>query len=291
MINGKMRFIDQIGMNEIIPIIGAVSMLDHWRGRSKLNQIVYDIAMSTDGKRHNVSLLKNGLRTSGILSPRTDTTGSNKWDDKKVKALEQNIRNFHQGSENAGNILILGAPAQIDGITQNNKDMDFIALLKESKVEIYNAYKIPLPLVLSESMTYDNLTTSQRAYYDKAVFPVFNMLADGIMSGLGERYGLEENEKLSFSVLAIRDLQSVLAEDMTQLKNTEVVRVNEIRAIGGLKPDMDGDVILVGAGKLPLQAVSIGPLPEESNPTPYKPTETVPPEDNMDDETEDDTTD
>jgi hypothetical protein len=46
---------------------------------------------------------------------------------------------------------------------------------------------------------------------------------------------------------------------MEKLKNSEVVTVNEIRALGGFAADVDGDVILVSAQKMPLNVVA-GPV-------------------------------
>jgi len=253
-----MRFIDKLKLNEIFPIIGSVSVVDDWRGRSPLVKLFYDLKMSTDGKRHNVSLINNGLRTTGILSPKPMTEGgtSQKWSADSVTNLEKKLRAFHQGAGNAGNVLILSSPADLQAMSQNNRDMDFMALLQNSKESIYNMYRIPLPMVLSNAMTLDNYTTANRVYYTKAVFPIFDSICDGIMNTLGDRYGFDGNTKMTFNDASIRDLQSVMVENMRILKDTEVLAVNEIRAIGGFEGVEGGDEVLVSSNKIPLISVS-----------------------------------
>jgi len=256
--DGNLRFIDNNGLNEIFYIIGNINTNDNWRGRSKLNQLCYDVLNNKEGKRHNLSLIKNGLRTTGILSPKQNGTERTNWDGSKVKEIENHVRKFNQGAGNAGNVLIIGTPTEINGITQNNKDMDFVELLRESKEAIYNSYKIPLALVLPDSMTLDNYKESIRALYDFAVIPVFNKIADGLIFNLSARFNLPEGSKIVFDEMAIRALRPVLVENMKIANETGLISVDEGRKIGGYEPTLGGNVILVDANKLPLSSVSTG---------------------------------
>jgi HK97 family phage portal protein len=261
------RFIDKTGLNEIFPIIGALSLIDNWRGRSPLIKLFYDLKMNTGGKRHNVSLLDNGMRTTAILSPKPSSKEglTQRWSKKSVDEIQDYTRSFNQGAGNAGNVLILGTPADVQGLSQSNKDMDFLALLQNSQVAIYNLYNIPLPLVLPQTMTLDNYTAANRIYYTKAVFPVYDDLTSGIMNTLGKRYKIPPDSEFSFLEVAIRDLQNVLVENMKNLKETENVSMNEIRKVGGLSDIPGGEVILVSSNKIPFAMVS-EPLefPEET---------------------------
>lgn len=254
--NGRARYVDKTKLNELIPIIGAVSISDEWRGRSPLGKLYYDLLMNTDGKRHNTSLLKNGMRTTGILSPKPTANSTPSWSKETVESLQDNLRAFNQGAGNAGNVFIMSAPGEIQGISQTNKDMDYMSLLKTSQESIYNLYAIPLALVFSDAMTYDNLATSNRTYYTKAVFPVYDQMADSILNKLAPRYNLKGNEVLSYSVVDIEDLQPVLVENMKKLKEAEANTINEIRSVGGFEEDPSGNEILVSSNKIPLSAVS-----------------------------------
>ncbi len=260
-IKGKFRYIDSRGLNEIIPIIGATNNIDFWRGRSPLGKLYYDALMSTDGKRHNTSMLQNGMRTSAVISPKGNTSSgvAKEWNDDAISKIQKYIRSFHQGAGNAGSALILGSQADVQGLTQNNKDADFLGLLKITKEDIYSAYQIPLPLILSDAMTLNNYTVALRAFFTDAVFPVFDYIADGLYDGLSPRYNVYPNYRLTFSEIDIRGMRQILIENMKQLKDTEAVSINEIRSTGGFDADDDGDDILVTANKVPLSALGEGP--------------------------------
>jgi hypothetical protein len=155
--------------------------------------------------------------------------------------------------------MIVGTPVDVQGLTQNNKDMDFVSLLNVTKEAIYNLYDIPLPLILSDAMTLSNYTVAQRAFFTNAVFPIFNFVANGIVTGLRPRYkSLQRGESLGFSEIDIPGMRPILVEDMKQLKDSEAISVNEIRATGGFDPDPNGDAILVMSSKTTLEAVTGG---------------------------------
>ena len=273
-IKGEIRYIDKTGLNEIFPIIGVSNTSDEWRGRSPLAKLFYDVKMNTDGKRHNTSLLQNGMKTSSIITPDGTTQGGAQafWNEETVKKIQEYIRTFNQGAGNAGNNLILSQQAKILGLTQNNKDMDFFNLLKISREAIYNLYEIPLPLIMSDAMTLSNYSVAFRAFFDNAVTPVFNNIADGIMNAMAPRFNsINEGDELTFSEVDVNALRTVLVENMKLLKETEAISTNEVRSVGGYEPDPAGDEILVSSNKIPLLALDIGPsfedIPDDTEPT------------------------
>jgi HK97 family phage portal protein len=261
-IAGRVRYISKDTLNELIPVRGIISIIDEWRGRSPLVRLFYDVAMNTDGKRHNVSLLKNGMRTTGVLSPKGGKDGLNaaSWDQKKVTQIEERIRAFNQGAANAGSVLIIGAPTELQGLQQSNKDMDFLSLLTNSKESIYNLYSYPLPLVSTETMTLDNYTIAGERYYTEAVFPTFKRIADGLIDALGFRFGLTPQQTLMYAPASIEVLQKAAMRNMTSATATEVLEVNEIRQIGGYEELDDGKVVLISGSKVPLDMVASGGL-------------------------------
>lgn len=266
LIKGEIRYIDKIGFNEIFPVIGATSLSDEWRGRSRLAKLFYDVGMNTDGKRHNLSILKNGMRATGIMTPSGNTSGGAQetWGPDAVKSLEENTRAFYQGAGNAGNIMILSRQAQFLDLMKNNRDMDFLSLLGVTKEAIYNNYKIPLPLILSDAMTLSNYSVAQRSYYDNAVIPVYDDIADGIIKALSTRFNsIEDSDVLTFSEVDVNALRTSLIEDMEMLNKTEAVSTNEARSVGGYEPRDEAESILVSSNKVPLEFLDPGPTFED----------------------------
>ena len=254
-INGMVRYIDSTGLNELFAIRGKISIIDDWRGRSPLSALYYDLLMNTDGKRHNSSLLKNGMTTSGMITP-PDTEKNSTWTETQFKSIVNQLRSFNQGAGNAGNVLVLSKPAKLSGMTQSNKDMDFVSLLSKSQDAIYNLYDIPLPLVKNEAMTYDNYTTANRMFYTEAVIPVYNQIAEGIMANLRPRYNLDSSIVLSFDMTQIMAMQTVLLENMVKMTDTKAVSPNEVRRVGGFEDVPGGDTIFINANVVPLSVAS-----------------------------------
>lgn len=250
---GKIRYVDAMGLNEIIPIIGMTGTDDSWRGESPLSQLFYELDQTKNGKRSNSSMLKNGMRTSGILTPKPSSAGPARgWGEKVVDDIQKRFRANNQGVGNSHNITILGEPAEIHGMATTNKDMDYIEMLKDNAREVYNHFDIPLPMVLDESMTLDNYTVAQKTFYNEAVFPTFEILAAGIIEGVGHRYKLEDDERLVFNDIEIRALRDARIEEMKKLNESQAVTKNEVREVGGYAVADGGDQILVNANMVPL---------------------------------------
>lgn len=268
-IDGKLRFIDREGLNEIVPTIGTVSINDDWRGTSRLSSLFYDLQQQREGKKTNLSKLKNGLTTSGILSPRPQTDGGarTKWTQKIVDAIQDRLRAFNQGSGNAGNVMILGEPATLEGLSITNKDMEYAELLKGNNEAIYNAYDIPLALISSAAMTLDNYTTAQKSLYLESVFPMFDDLGSGIIQFLRNRFPNLEGQTLTFNELEIRALRDNRINEATRMRTGAFAETDEIRSVAGL-PERDQKDILVPSTLVPLEGMlDLPPGDEPQEPT------------------------
>lgn len=254
----RYRYIDEAGVNELVVIRGALSPFDGWSGSGRLAELLYDLEISNTGKRHNTSLLRNGMRTSAIISP--DVKGSTdsrpKWGPELVQSIAQKLRFFHQGAGNAGNVLVLGTPAKTQGMSQNNVEMDFIQLLSNSQKAVYLTYKYPLPLVLAETMTLDNYTVAVQNYYTDAVYPVFEALASGLMQIFQKRYDIPPGAIFTFSEIDIRAMQGVIITRAKDLNAMNVFTKDEVRQLLGYVPVSHGDEIYVPGNVLPLSALT-----------------------------------
>lgn len=236
------KFVDPT-RNELVHIISETED-DGINGRSILPSIFTDIGQRIEGGKHNLSLLKNGMRSSmAFMFP--EGTSEDQMDYFKEQLAENK-----SGPENAGTSLIVPWSGEVKELSVNNKDMDYKNVIDLATKTIALAYKVPLPLVVSEKQTLDNFSQATLALYDDAVFP----LAEIIFDRLTELMGLENEEKISF------DKSEVPAVRMRRFKEAELKNksgkfsVDEIRqefggvAIGG----EDGDKILVPINLVPL---------------------------------------
>jgi len=246
-IDGRERYISNDELNELIPIIGKRYAND-WRGMSKLSVLLDESVHIEAGNKHNRSLLENNLTSSKIFSP--DTGDS--IDEEDGDELRNVIENYYTGYNNAGKPLILPYPLRLLSQGGNIKDMDYANLIAVDETRIYRAYNIPLPLVKDSTMTQANFEVAIPFLYYDAIIPVFSFIADELTIKLLPRYKNSEGLKLSYDEFAIPSLQIAHSKMMSDLKNTECLTRNEIRARGGYEDVEGGDEILVSAGLVSL---------------------------------------
>ena len=240
-INGKIRYIDETGLNELIPIVG-VTYRNSFRGRSKLVSLVEEVKHIRKGNQHNTSLLDNGMNASSIMSPDNQDI-----DEDKGLELASVLKKHHQGSQNAGKPLIMPIPMKIIGQSTTNRDMDYIALIDIDETRVYRTFNIPLPLVKSQSMTQSNYEASIPYLYTDAILPVYSSIAEGITNGLFQRYPDLKDKRLTYDKFGIPAMEAVFIKNMKELAGTGV-SVNELRAKGGYIPVEKGDKPLISAG-------------------------------------------
>jgi len=252
--NGTIRFIDDMGLNELCCIIGEVSQIDDWSGKSPIEELFDDIGIGTSGKTHNRSLLENGFRKDAIISPSPATKDGMAARGKEfVKGIIESISR-QSGARKAGGVYVVGDPINVLQTSQNNKDMDFMALLKLSKENIADMYNYPLALMATNAMTYDNYNTANRVFYTKCLFPIADRILDGLLATVGARFGHDvSKESLTYDPSKIGDLRPSLFADMVTLKQSQACRTDEIRQVGGFEEEEDGGkAILVNAGQIAL---------------------------------------
>ena len=236
---GHIRWISDDGLNELVPLLGAEAVDRPYRGQSQLAPLYYSISQNVEGKRHNTSILRNGLKlTGGVMPPEGDH-----FEGAAVKQIQAALQAL-RGSGTAGGTLVMPRRVEVLDLALSNKEMDYVELLREAKETVYNYYNIPLPLMMNDSATFNNYATAQTAFFDGAVFPVFEDLADALTSALVPRYPQLENKWITYNENTIRALRGRNLERMQKARATNALSTNEIREMAGYDPVEEGDVIL-----------------------------------------------
>lgn len=197
---------------------------------------------------HNLSLLNRGGRPSGAL------TVAETLADDAFSRLQEQMDRFYAGAENAGRLLLLDSGVDYKEMGMSNKDMDFEQLKKDLTLKLYNVFKIPIPLISPDSMTYSNYATAVLSLYDFAVLPIETRLTKELTAFLCYRYGIEKTDRITYNKDNISALQLRRNEELTLVKNLNVNTINEIRAMRGDEPANGGDDIY-GAGGYPIARV------------------------------------
>src|SRR5262249_1035675 len=152
---------------------------------SPMTPIFYDIEQFIKSGLHNMSLLARGTRPTGAL--KTKETLS----DDAFARLQQQAEQFYSGPENAGRFMILDNGLEFEQMGMTHRDLDFEKLQERLTIRIYNTYNIPLPLIATGHMSYNNLETARLMLYDFAVLPIERRIDEELTNFLMYRYGEE----------------------------------------------------------------------------------------------------
>jgi HK97 family phage portal protein len=207
------------------------------RGQSKLERIYYQAMTKYYGNIHNTGLLKNASRPGGLWSPANSSLSQDQYE-----KFKEEVSNF-KGAYSAGKDVVAPQPIKYENFLLNPRDMDFINLIETSRVEIYGQYKIPLPLVVTKTMTLNNYANSVLAFYDFAVMPTSKYLFGEMGRFILPRYKDGDRFIMSVDERDISALKERMMERAKSMAASNVFSDNEIRTEAGYEARDGGDDI------------------------------------------------
>jgi len=224
--NGRFRYVNKEKNLELWPIRDfGDDYYNRFRGLSRLNAIYLEIEQYFSSNKHNLSILKKGVRSAGIL-----------MSDKKLTAdvrddLKAQVNADYAGDVNAGRIFLLdGGIFDFKELSKSLKDMDFKDLKKEIAKSIFIRLKIPLPLISTENQKFSNMFQATLGLYDNAVIPLIEKIFNEMALFLFPRYGLDPTkETLWFSIFDVQALKERHIAGVLDQKEKGVITLNEAR--------------------------------------------------------------
>jgi HK97 family phage portal protein len=198
------------------------------------------------GNIHNTGLLKNASRPGGLWSPANASLSQDQYE-----KFKEEVANF-QGAYSAGKDVVAPQPIKYENFLLNPRDMDFVNLIESSRVEIYGQYKIPLPLVVTKTMTLNNYANSVLAFYDFAVMPVGKYLFGEMGRFILPRYKDGDRFVMSIDERDISALKERMMERAKSMAQSNVFSDNEIRTEAGYEAYEGGDAIYKPAMLTPI---------------------------------------
>jgi HK97 family phage portal protein len=187
--------------------------------------LYYDVEQYVFGGKHNRNQLKRNARPSGaVVANFGEVLSKEEWEE-----WQRQVGEGLEGIDNSGRVLMF-ADAAFQQMSMTNKDMDYKSLVEHAEISIYRQFKIPLPLVSTESMTYSNYATAQVALYDRAVLPVIKFLFEQIYCAIFYRYAKDwRRYRLTFDENDISALVTRKLENAKILSSLGALRIDEIR--------------------------------------------------------------
>ena len=209
-------------------------------GLSKLSSVFYEACQLDQGNVHNLSLLRRGARPTAILSESDDSS----FTDDQMEQLKSQINNLYTSAENAGRPLFLPRGLLFKEFSVSNKDMDYLALRTASSNAVYNAFRVPLALMSTESMTLDNFREAKLFLYDNAVIPLADLLYGELTNFLIPRYGEDPFlTRVTIDMETIPALEPRRLNKVKSMKDLGIFTTNELRQELGREDVDGGDVV------------------------------------------------
>ena len=238
---------------------------DDFYGLSRLEVAAKSIDIANLSMEWNANLLHRDMRIPGAL--KVDGTLT----DDQRKALQADLAKY-QGAENAGKIPIFeggtgGMTWEPMAITP--KDMDWLNSEKYNLRRICSIFNVASELLGdSENKTYANLKEARAALYMEAILPMMDLLRDEFNNWLTPLFG--GNVTLEYDRDSIEAIQEERAQKYAYLAQADWLSVNEKREATGYDDiGPDGDVVLVGIGKIPLDQAIAEPEPMPDTLAPF----------------------
>lgn len=192
---------------------------------SPLEAIALEVRQQIRQRHHNLAILERGGRLS-LVAIFKDTMFQDQHNER-----HQSIQEQMGGADNAGKIAVISdGDMELQEFGKTNKDMDFLNLDQVAFKAVMNRYKIPLPLVMTDAATFNNVEAGVRMLYDRAVIPAFGRIAEGMSRLLVPRFRLDPSDfRITFNPEKIQALVERRLEQIQKRKELNLETPNELR--------------------------------------------------------------
>lgn len=234
----------------------------NFRGMSRARPIWLELEQYLSGNVTNLSMLKRGTRLSmAWVNNRGEELTDKQWNRMQEEAQK------YSGDSNAGGTPVLDG-MDVKTIQHTNRDMEFEKLQTSMFTRVSVNYKIPLALLLAETMTLNNLETALLQFFDLSALPLADRLNNELTRFIMPRFPNSEHLVLKYNENDITALRLRMIETAKSLSEINVSTINELRTLLGEDEIIGGDVILRPATLLPIgeNGVSVD-IPDEDIPS------------------------
>lgn len=223
---------------------------DIYYGMSPLKACSLSADMHNAGLQWNWSLLKNGACPTGIFE------ADGMMDENSYNRLKKAIETDMAGFMNGGKPLLLEG-VKFNPISSNAKDMDFLALMKETAKYVSSALGVPIPLIDNDASTFNNIEQSRERLWTDTVFPLMDSFLQHFNQWLNQWWPDVCVKMNKDNVPAIEAARQRKFDRLVAAVNAGLISIDEARIemgyepIGGLASEL-----IVATGRTPISFVA-----------------------------------
>jgi HK97 family phage portal protein len=213
--------------------------LNDWYGMSPIEAAARSIDQHNAVGEHNLSILQNGGRPSGALLIRPSSTGT-VMNHEQREELRQDLRNFYEGAENAGRIMVVEGNCEWKEMGKSPKDLDFKSGKNMSAREIAQAFGVPPILIgLTEDATFSNYKEARLTLWEETLLPLLDHFVSALNHWLVPLF--DPSLRLRYDPDKFPALASKRDHIWTVLNEADFLTLNEKRQALGYGPLPAGD--------------------------------------------------
>ena len=219
----------------------------HLYGQSPLRAGLRSLTANNEALTTGVKYLQNQTARGILMSEEGDIN------EVQAQALKDKFRKQHQGSQNAGDIIITPSKLSWVNFGLPATDLALIEQYNSTVKDLCNVYNVPVQLLNNtDSATYNNMKEAKKALYQNAVIPELVKLRDELNRWLAPQYG--PNIYIDFDYSAVPELQDELEKIVGQLSQAWWVSPNEKREAMyyGREDNVQMDDFFIPANLMPL---------------------------------------
>lgn len=194
----------------------------HMYGQSPLQAGLRTLTTNNEATETGVKYLQNQTARGILMSEEGDIN------EVQAQQLKDKFRKQHQGSGNAGDVLITPKKLSWVNFGLSAADLSLIEQYNASVKDLCNVYGVPVQLLNNtDSSTYNNMKEAKKALYQNVVIPELLKIRDELNRWLVPQFG--DNLYLDFDFSAVPELQEETDKVVDQLSKAWWITPNEKR--------------------------------------------------------------
>lgn len=195
----------------------------HLYGMSPLHAGLRVLQANNEAVSTGVKYLQNQMARGVLMSDEGDLNAE------QARQLKDKFKEQHQGTNNAGDVLITPKKLSWINFGLSTSDLSLIEQYNATIKDLCNIYSVPVQLLNNtESSTYNNMKEAKKALYQNAVIPELIKIREELNRWLTPQYG--SNLYIDFDFSVIPELQEEMDKVVQQMSAAWWLTPNEKRA-------------------------------------------------------------
>ena len=196
----------------------------HLYGQSPLRAGFRSLTTNNEAVTTGVKYLQNQTARGILMSDEGDIN------EVQAQQLKDKFRRQHQGSGNAGDVLITPKKLSWINFGLSASDLSLIEQYNASVKDLCNIYGVPVQLLNNtDASTYNNMKEAKKALYQMAVIPELMKIQDELNRWLSPKYG--DKICIEFDFTSIPEMQEETEKVVDQLSKAWWITPNEKRDV------------------------------------------------------------